>query len=206
MKGQKVYSNFMGMGSMNQEQLDQKLQEMIKINEQTAQLDREDQVTMRELLVALTDEVGTLNDIAKLDKEEREGIYSLGYQSYNQGNYKQAIDFFRLLYMFDPLNERNLFALGLALEKKGQFFEALTAYMACSYLNKTNPVFYFRSGICFVELQEPESAYHMYGLTQKHCKGKKEFAVLFERAKLFSEGIRKSLKKEKKNKDRDTKS
>lgn len=201
MKGQKVYSNFMGMAAMTQEQLDEKLQEMIKINEQTSKLDGEDQITMKELLVALVDEVGTLNDVAKLPKEEKEGIYSLGYQAYSQGNYKQAIDFFRLLYMLDPLNDRNLFALGLALEKSGQFFEALTAYMACSYISSTNPVFYFRSGICFVELEEPESAYHMYGLTQKHCKGKKEFAVLFERAKLFSEGIRKNLTKKKKKKD-----
>lgn len=193
MKGQKLYSNFMGLGSMTQEQLETHLSEVIKINKQTATLDSDDKVTMRELLVALADEVGTLNDIAKLPPEQKEGVYSLGYQAYNQGNYEQAIHFFRLLYMLDPLNERNLFALGLALEKSNQYFEALTAYMACSYLESENPVFYFRSGICFIELGEESSAYHMYGLTQKHCKGKKEFAVLFERAKLFSEGIRKKL-------------
>lgn len=198
MKGQKVYSDFVGMGSMSQEELDEHLKKMMAASASTRSLDAEDQVTMRELLVALAKEVGTLNDVAKLPPEEKEGIYGLGYQAYQQGNFEQAVHFFRLLYMLDPLNDRNIFALGLALEKQKKYFEALTAYMACSYLCPDNPISYFRSGVCFTELQEPNSAYQMFLLTQSQAKGKKDFEVVAERAKLFAAGLKSKARDEEK--------
>lgn len=193
MKGQKLYTNFMGTGKMTQEQLDAHLQRIIESDEKTSDLNSEEKVTMRELMVALVEEMGTLNDTAQLPPDQIEGVYNLGYQAYNQGNFEEAVNFFRLLYMLDPLNDKYIFALGLALEKQKKFFEALTAYMTCTFLKPSSPPGYFRSGICFIELQEPESAYQMFKLTQKHCAEHKELAILKERAALFAQGIRKKL-------------
>ncbi|WP_108623884.1 tetratricopeptide repeat protein [Candidatus Similichlamydia epinepheli] len=124
-----------------------------------------------------------------LSEEKVESIYALGYQAYEQARYDDAVKYFRLAYLLDVRKEKYLFSLGLALEKNEQFFEATTAYQFWASFHPELPFGHFRTGICFLELNDNISAKSFFDKTLKLSKGRDDLTSIYERALLYVSGL-----------------
>lgn len=188
----KKYSNFLGTTSWTKQELDKYVEKVI---DQMGKGDSDSKITIKELITLIVEQSGALYDRYNISKAQMEGIYNVGYQAFNQGNYKQAVGMFRLLFILNPLETKYVFSLGLSLEKSKQYFEAATAYMMNYHLDETNPIPYFRTGVCFLELGESIVAADMFYKTIECCGTAPEYKTIAERTKLFLSGIEAPRKK-----------
>lgn len=180
--------NFLGVQPLSDEKIAQMSQQLI---EQMGKQESQNAGTIRQILVQMLQESGSLAHRLKMPESQLEGIYNIGYQCYNQTNYKKAIGIFRLLFLLNPLETKYIFSLGLSLEKDKQFYPASTAYMLYGFLEENNPVPPFRTAICFLEMGESLVAQIMFEKCIDLCKGKEGMQALEQRAVLFLAGLRK---------------
>lgn len=145
--------------------------------------------SVKQLIEKMVAENGTIAEKIDMKPEQLENIYNVGYQCFQQGNYKKAVGIFRLLFVMNPLETKYIFSLGLSLEKDKQIYPASTAYLLNTFLDETNPVPTFRVGVCFLEMKENIVAQAMFLKTIELCKGRENFTNIAERATLFLKGL-----------------
>ncbi len=145
-------------------------------------------ITLEQILDALR-QMPSIHESINIPKSQVEGIYNLGYQNYNQGQYDKATQYFRLGYILDPLNEKYLFSLGLSLEKERQFFEAASAYLLWSQMQVHSPLGDFRAAVCFMELGDKRAAQSILRAAVEKCGTEARFEPVLQRAMLYLEGL-----------------
>ncbi|RDB31315.1 tetratricopeptide repeat protein [Candidatus Similichlamydia laticola] len=140
-------------------------------------------------LIGVIQTLPPLYESVDLSQEKVESIYALGYQAYEQGRYEDAIKHFRLAYMLDSRNDKYLFSLGLALEKNKDFFQATTAYQFWSSFHPESPFGHFRTGICFLEMEDIASAKSFFQESLSLSKVNNDFSPIYERTLLYISGL-----------------
>lgn len=184
-----LYGSFLGINNETYEGLQNLAKTFDAYNKSEEHHPKFDAVNIKAFLHSIVKEAGTLFQHYKLTSDQMEGMYNIGYQSFQQGNFKKAIRTFRILFLLNPLETKYLFSLGLSLERNKQYFEAATAYLTHVCLDEQNPIPTFRTAICFLEIGEDVAARVILRKVIKQCGDKVQFQVIRERAELFLAGL-----------------
>lgn len=83
-----------------------------------------------------------------------EELYSLAYDYYVKGIYKEAMSLFVLMSLYDHLDKRAWIGLAATLEQRVMYKKAILAYRAVAHLDSTNPQPYFNISFCYQFLSE----------------------------------------------------
>lgn len=66
----------------------------------------------------------------RFSNEQIEVIYSVGHGLFMQGKFEQALNVFKLIMLYRPLDARNMEAYATTLKRLGRFEEAIPVFMA----------------------------------------------------------------------------
>lgn len=125
----------------------------------------------------------------RLEDDTMEAIYSQAYTLYNQGKYQEASYVFRMLMLLDYMTQKYILGLAACLHRMKEYKNAANIYMLCSTLDSTNPLPYYHSADCFLQLSMPEMASFALGMAMEIAKDQPQFSVIKERARLMKETL-----------------
>ena len=88
-----------------------------------------------------------------------ESLYSLGYNLYTSGNYKDAETVFSGLCLYDYNDPRFWMGLAGSRQANGKYQEAVDAYGLCSAMGAlSSPVPVLQAGMCYLKMGDREKA------------------------------------------------
>jgi type III secretion system low calcium response chaperone LcrH/SycD len=90
--------------------------------------------------------------IAGLDDNDLEAIYSLAYREFESGDYAGAERTFRVLCFYDHLSERFWMGLGAARQRLADYAGAIQAYSTAAQVGAGNPMAPVRAAECYIAL------------------------------------------------------
>jgi type III secretion system low calcium response chaperone LcrH/SycD len=85
-------------------------------------------------------------------------IYTLGYELYEAGRYKDAASIFTRLVLTEPMEESFWRGLASSRQMQRKFEEALHAWSLVALLAERDPMPHFHAAECFFALHDPEEA------------------------------------------------
>src|SRR5262249_15482109 len=92
------------------------------------------QATRMSVIEDLREELATLPLTSRFTDADLEAIYALGHKLFVQGKYEKAGDYFSLLTVYRPLEERYLLALGVCMRLRKRYAEAIEAFAMAATL------------------------------------------------------------------------
>lgn len=122
-----------------------------------------------------------------------ENIYAQAYRLYNTGKYPEAIHLFRILIMFNAMEPKYMLGLAASFHMLKEYVNAIQTYTMCSALDPQNPIPYYHSSDCFVQMKEYVSAMLCLELVVERAGDKPEYAKMKERAQLSLESLKKQV-------------
>lgn len=135
---------------------------------------------------------GTLpKDIFGLDNNILENIYAQAYRLYNTGKYTEASHLFRILIMMNATEQKYMLGLAACFHMLKEYDNALNSYTLCSALDPKNPLPYYHSSDCYIQLKDNLSAMLSLEMTIAHAGDKPEYAKMKERAILSLQSLKK---------------
>lgn len=137
-------------------------------------LSEEQKTKLRQLFDDLLAGKTTLAEQNGLDAQALETIYADGYEAWQRGDIAHATSAFRMLAMQQPLDRRFPFAYACALQRQGQWREALNFFRAAVAMEATEPYAVLHSAECLIELRETEAARHALMLVIALCRGQSD--------------------------------
>ncbi len=138
----------------------------------------------------------SLKEAMGLTQQFLESLYSMAYQQYKSGKYKDSGALFRLLNLSDPNDTR--FSMGLAASKQmqGDYDEAILAYHLCGQLDLNNPIPYFYLSECYRKKNNHRSALYSLYQTLLRINRNPVYHPLLEKTQLLIEGLQKEVEAE----------
>lgn len=106
-----------------------------------------------------------------LSAEETEKFYTYGFCQYESGNYKEAVDVFRILCTNHPTVSRFWFALGASLQQTHLFEEALRAWAVAAILTPQDPMPHFHAAECYLSTKNLIEANKALDATKSRMAG-----------------------------------
>jgi type III secretion system low calcium response chaperone LcrH/SycD len=100
----------------------------------------------------------TFRQAKGISEADMESIYSIGFNFYNNGKYKEACQLFSFLVIFDHFNKKYWLALGCARQMNKEYDLALRAFMSANMHDMSDPIPYVRMAECMMILGSPEMA------------------------------------------------
>lgn len=129
----------------------------------------------------------------RLEDDTMEAIYSQAYTLYNQGKYQEASYVFRLLMLLDYMTQKYMLGLAACLHRMKEYKNAANIYMLCSTLDSKNPLPYYHSADCYLQMDLPEMASFSLGMVMEVAGDQPQYAVIKERARLMKETLDQEL-------------
>lgn len=100
------------------------------------------------------------SELAKRFSDEQiEVIYSVGHGLFMQGKFEKALNVFKLIMLYRPLDSRNMEAYATTLKRLGRFEEAIPVYVAaliCGELEQPMPAIHIAE--CLAALGRAEES------------------------------------------------
>ena len=101
----------------------------------------------------------TIGDVCNVSQDMLESLYSLGYNLYTSGNYKDAETVFSGLCLYDHNDPRFWMGLAGSRQANGKYQEAVDAYGLCSAMGAlASPVPVLQAGMCYLKMGDREKA------------------------------------------------
>ena len=101
----------------------------------------------------------TIGDVCNVSQDMLESLYSLGYNLYTSGNYKDAETVFSGLCLYDHNDPRFWMGLAGSRQANGKYQEAVDAYGLCSAMGAlASPVPLLQAGLCYLKMGDREKA------------------------------------------------
>ncbi|MCB1118397.1 MAG: SycD/LcrH family type III secretion system chaperone [Chlamydiia bacterium] len=132
----------------------------------------------------------SVKDTLNMSDSTVEGIYGQAYRLYNNGKYTDAMHLFRLLIMINSTEPKYTMGLAATLHMMKEYKAATEIYNLAGITDPDNPLPFFHSSDCFLQLNDPASAVLMLGMALKRTKGKPQFKMLEDRCKITMEGLK----------------
>jgi type III secretion system low calcium response chaperone LcrH/SycD len=120
-----------------------------------------------------------------------EGIYAQAYRLYNTGKYIEATQMFRVLILFDATEAKYHLGMAACFHMLKEYNHAIQAYMMCSMVDPGNPLPYYHSSDCFIQMKDYLSARVSLEMAIARAGDKPEYAKIKERASMNLETIEK---------------
>lgn len=121
-----------------------------------------------------------------LSRDDLEVLYAAGFNQLNAGNFAKAEDAFMYLCMIDPLEAKNHYCFGMALQMGGKPEQAAPIYINFLGLDATNPYGYLRYGECLMAQGDRAEALEAFrlALAEADVNDKDPAAAAEARAKI----------------------
>lgn len=129
-------------------------------------------------------------DAVGMDNQMLENIYAQAYRLYNTGKYTEASHLFRILIMMDATEQKYMLGLAACLHMLKEYENALSSYTLCNAIDPKNPIPYYHSSDCYIQLKDFLSAMVSLEMTIAHSGDKPEYAKMKERAALTLENLK----------------
>jgi type III secretion system low calcium response chaperone LcrH/SycD len=100
-----------------------------------------------------------------------ESLYAIGFEHYEQADYKKADALFTQLVLREPLEERYWHALASCKLMDQNYEEALRAWAMVSLLNGEAPLPHFHAAQCLIALEQREEAAKAISFAEKRVAG-----------------------------------
>lgn len=120
-----------------------------------------------------------------------EGIYAQAYRLYNTGKYAEAIHLFRMLILVNSTESKYVLGLAACFHMLKEYKNAIQLYTMCSVLDTQNPIPYYHSSDCFIQLKDYLSAMISLEMAIQKAGNRPEYTKLKERALLSFESLKK---------------
>ncbi len=120
-----------------------------------------------------------------------EKMYSQAYQMYNQGKYEEAKRVFATLVLLDVTDGRYAFGLGASAHMMKDFDTAVSWYLKASLFDPDNPVPYYHTSDCYLQLNDPISALTALFCAVEKAGSKPEYSILKQRCEIIIETLKK---------------
>lgn len=95
-------------------------------------------------------------DYTRLSESEVEQFYAYGFAQYNQGNWSEAADVFRLLCTRRPMEPRFWFGLAATLQESGSYVDAVHAWAMTALLKDEDPLPHYHAAECYFSLKNTQ--------------------------------------------------
>ncbi len=113
---------------------------------------------LKKIVEALIEGAG-IGDICNVSREQLEGLYSLAYNLYTAGNFKDAGTVFQALCLYDHKDARFWMGLAGCRQAQGDFKGAVDAYsMAGTVKLLEDPVPFLYAARCYIRMGDKENA------------------------------------------------
>jgi type III secretion system low calcium response chaperone LcrH/SycD len=132
-------------------------------------------------------------DAMGLSSQVLEGMYAQAYRLYNTGKYPEASHLFRTLIVMDPTQAKYVLGLAACFHMLKEYKNAIYTYTMSSVVEANNPVPYYHSSDCFIQMKDYMSALVCLKLAIKYAGERPEYAKLKERAAMSLESIVKQI-------------
>jgi type III secretion system low calcium response chaperone LcrH/SycD len=130
-------------------------------------------------------------DAMGINSNMLEGIYAQAYRLYNTGKYIEAAHLFRMLILLSSTESKYVLGLAACLHMLKEYKNAIQTYTMCTVLDPQNPIPYYHSSDCFIQMKDYLSAMVCLELAVQKSANKPEYSKLKERALLSLESIKK---------------
>lgn len=132
--------------------------------------------------------------LAGISDEKEESIYSQAYLLYNTGRYRDAIEIFRVLIMLNSTEPKYMMGLAACFHMLKAYESAISTYTLVSFLDPDNPVPFFHSSDCALQMNDKLAAIVSLQMAINKAENKPEFKTLKERAEITLQGLKKDMK------------
>nr|NGY95994.1 hypothetical protein [Neochlamydia sp. AcF84] len=133
-------------------------------------------------------------DLLNLSDQQVEGLYAQGYNFYQTGRYKDAVQVFRLLIMLNANEAKYILGLASCFHMMKEYKNAVDTYTICCVLDPENPIPYYHMSDCFVAMKDPYSTIIALEMAIKKAGNKPEFQMLKDRALLTIKHLQEEIK------------
>jgi type III secretion system low calcium response chaperone LcrH/SycD len=157
---------------------------VIKVNEKL-------QEAMNELGEKIMKQGMTGQEAAGLDPQYLESLYAQAYRLYNTGKYIDAAHLFRTLILMNSMEAKYILGLAACFHMLKEYKNAIETYTMCSVIDPQDPLPYYHSSDCFVQMKDYLSAMLCLELTINAIGNRPEYSKIKERATLSLEGLKK---------------
>lgn len=131
--------------------------------------------------------------LSGVSDEKEEAVYGQAYLLYNAGRYKDAIEIFRVLIMLNSTEPKYMMGLAACFHLMKAYDAAISSYTLVSFLDPENPIPYFHTSDCALQLGDKMGAMVALQMAIKRAENKPEFKTLKERAEITLNGIKKDI-------------
>lgn len=122
-----------------------------------------------------------------------ESVYAQAYRLYNTGKYIEAAHLFRILIMMNVTEPKYLLGLAACFHMLKEYQNAIQTYTMCSALGAQDPIPYYHSSDCFIQMKDYLSAMICLEMTIARAADKPEYAKMKERALMSLESLKKHV-------------
>jgi type III secretion system low calcium response chaperone LcrH/SycD len=150
-------------------------------------------------------EGNSVQDLLGLKPEQVEGVYGQAYRLFNNGQYEQAKEIFRLLCTMDLQEPKYPLGVAACLHMEKKYTLAVLMYQSALILDPKNPVPHYHSADCYMQEQQWEPAIESLKEAIKLSGKDPKFIIIKDRAKMTLQRAEQMLAAEKKDNKKDQK-
>ena len=111
----------------------------------------------------------SLGDVLEITEEERNAMFAQGCKLVQLGDLQKARALLSQLYLFEPLDARVIYMLGVIFQLQGDLATAAKIYVQFLALDATNADGYLRLGECHLAAKENDLALGLLRTAKAEC-------------------------------------
>jgi type III secretion system low calcium response chaperone LcrH/SycD len=103
----------------------------------------------KEIAAQLGHSIETLKEaMPSFNEEHYEAFYAIAYDFYDNGKYREAVNYFRFLTMVDHMSKKHWVGLAASLQMMKEYEKALNAYVLVALIDHEDPYIPFYAAEC----------------------------------------------------------
>lgn len=119
--------------------------------------------------------------------------YTLAYNSYNQGHYEEAKNYFDVLIFFDHNDPSFRFGLAASLHMMKEYAPAIDQYFAYICVNFHDPIPWYHLADCCIAMEDWDLALMALRAVIANAEGKKDYENIIKKSELMKDVVTKKL-------------
>lgn len=170
----------------------------IKKAVQTIQGDfsKEDKKRYAKVLLDIAEKGKTPAEAMQFQKSDLALIYNYAYSFYNKGDYKTAIELYKMLVTLDPTYPSFSLALGVCYQQMKEYKKAIVAYTLAYQHSKNDPIPYYYLYDCYLKTGDQFAALMMINQAIIKAADQEKYKKIKERSQKFRDDLSKEISKE----------
>lgn len=155
------------------------------LNDPKSKHDPKTKALLHEMMRRVIEEGKMPGEAMGLSQEDLVLLYTLGYQMFETGQFKDALNVFDVLSLLFPLNPVLTLAKGTCLQRVKNWEGAIEQYLVAAHLDHSDPIPYYYCYECYIQLEEPLYAGMMLRCVIDRCADVPAFQAMKAKSELM---------------------